>query len=125
MRKRASARERIKSIGEQGGLDIVGMEEGSEFEEEDYNILLSRMRGTAVERHLFRQYLSMIQVPRRSWSALSHAWCYRWLLEYGPKPSAAQREYVYQAARQAGWQQIIVSGSAAGRMAADHCRHQP
>lgn len=104
------ARERIKSIGEQGGLDIVGMEEGSEFEEEDYNILLSRMRGTAVERHLFRQYLSMLQAGRATWRRLyASAWCYPYLLEYGPKPSAAQRELVYQAARQAGWQQIIVA----------------
>lgn len=40
-------RERIRSIGQKGGLDLAWMEEATEFEEEDFNELLTRMRGTA------------------------------------------------------------------------------
>lgn len=40
-------RERLKSIGQDGGLDIVWMEEATEFEEEDFNAVLARMRGKA------------------------------------------------------------------------------
>lgn len=49
-----NARERIKSIGERGGLDLVAMEEGTEFDEEDFNLLGSRMRSTAMP---FRQII--------------------------------------------------------------------
>lgn len=104
------ARERIKSIGEQGALDIVVMEEGTEFEEEDYNMLISRMRGTAVERYLFSQYLKALPAGRAAWrSTYARAWFYPYLLEYGTRPKAAQRELVYQHARQLGWRQIIVA----------------
>lgn len=40
-----AARERIRSMGQEGGLDMVWMEEAHEFEEEDFNELLARMRG--------------------------------------------------------------------------------
>jgi hypothetical protein len=40
-------RERIRSIGLKGGLDIVWMEEATEFVEQDYNEILARMRGNA------------------------------------------------------------------------------
>lgn len=40
-------RERLKSIGQDGGLDIVWMEEATEFDESDYNAVLARMRGKA------------------------------------------------------------------------------
>lgn len=41
------ARERIRSYGISGGMDIVWMEEATEFEEEDFNEVIARMRGTA------------------------------------------------------------------------------
>lgn len=40
-------RESIRSIGLAGGLDMVWMEEATQFDESDYNELLARMRGTA------------------------------------------------------------------------------
>lgn len=40
-------RERIRSIGLKGGLDICWMEEATEFEEQDYNEIIARMRGSA------------------------------------------------------------------------------
>jgi len=40
-------RERLKSIGSKGGVDIAFMEEATEFEEADYNAVLARMRGRA------------------------------------------------------------------------------
>ena len=42
-------RERIRSAGQDGGLDIVWMEEAIEFEEEDYNEVTARMRGRAAD----------------------------------------------------------------------------
>lgn len=42
-------RERIRSIGQSGGLDIVWMEEATQFEEGDYNEVLARMRGYAAD----------------------------------------------------------------------------
>lgn len=41
------SRESLKSIGKAGAADIWWMEEGSDFEEEDFNAVLARMRGTA------------------------------------------------------------------------------
>lgn len=41
-----SQREGVRSIGPAGGLDIVWMEEASQFVEQDYNEILARMRGT-------------------------------------------------------------------------------
>ncbi len=41
------ARERIRSYGAEGGIDIAWMEEATEFEEEDFNEIQARMRGTA------------------------------------------------------------------------------
>ena len=41
------AREGLKSIGKDGSVDFWWVEEGSEFEEEDFNAILARMRGTA------------------------------------------------------------------------------
>jgi len=38
-------REQIRSIGQEGALDIVWMEEANGFEESDYNEILARMRG--------------------------------------------------------------------------------
>lgn len=40
-------RERLRSIGAEGGVDIAWMEEATEFDENDYNALIARMRGTA------------------------------------------------------------------------------
>jgi hypothetical protein len=40
-------RENIRSAGQHGGIDIVWMEEGIQFDEEDYNELLPRLRGRA------------------------------------------------------------------------------
>lgn len=40
-------REQIRSIGIAGGVDICWMEEATMFEEDDFNELLARMRGTA------------------------------------------------------------------------------
>ncbi|MDY6835506.1 MAG: phage terminase large subunit [Chloroflexota bacterium] len=37
--------EQIRSIGQDGALDIVWMEEANEFTEDDYNEVLARMRG--------------------------------------------------------------------------------
>lgn len=41
------ARERIRSLGIEGGIDIAWMEEATEFDEEDFNELIARMRGRA------------------------------------------------------------------------------
>lgn len=40
-------REQIRSIGQEGALDIVWMEEATRFVEDDYNEILTRMRGRA------------------------------------------------------------------------------
>jgi PBSX family phage terminase large subunit len=40
-------REQIRSIGQDGGLDIAWMEEATRFTEDDFNELLPRMRGKA------------------------------------------------------------------------------
>lgn len=40
-------RERLKSIGQDGAVDIVWMEEATEFEESDFNSVAARMRGKA------------------------------------------------------------------------------
>lgn len=40
-------REQIRSAGVEGGIDFVWMEEATQFEEDDYNELLARMRGRA------------------------------------------------------------------------------
>lgn len=40
-------RERIRSIGLKGGLDIAWLEEATQFDEEDLNEVLARMRGSA------------------------------------------------------------------------------
>lgn len=42
-------REAIRSIGQEGGLDFVWMEEATAFTEEDYNEIIARMRGTAAD----------------------------------------------------------------------------
>lgn len=42
-----NARENLKSIGQDGAVDIALMEEGSQFEEEDINAMIARMRGKA------------------------------------------------------------------------------
>lgn len=40
-------RERIRSVGQAGGVDIAWLEEATEFSREDFDELLARMRGTA------------------------------------------------------------------------------
>jgi len=40
-------REALKSIGKEGNVDFTLMEEANAFSEEDYNLILTRMRGTA------------------------------------------------------------------------------
>lgn len=44
-----SQRESIRSIGQDGALDIVWVEEANAFEEDDLNELLGRMRGKATD----------------------------------------------------------------------------
>ena len=41
------SRKKIRSIGKRGGLDFVWVEEATELQESDFNIILSRMRGNA------------------------------------------------------------------------------
>lgn len=41
------ARENLKSIGQDGAVDIAVLEEGTQFEEEDLNAMIARMRGKA------------------------------------------------------------------------------
>jgi len=43
--KDAEQRERIRSIGLKGGVDIAWMEEATQFDESDFNELIARMRG--------------------------------------------------------------------------------
>lgn len=45
--KNDEQREQIRSIGARGGIDIAWMEEATSFEENDFNELIARMRGTA------------------------------------------------------------------------------
>lgn len=45
--KGKSEREKLRSIGSRGSLDMVFMEEGIEYEEDDFNAVTSRMRGNA------------------------------------------------------------------------------
>jgi hypothetical protein len=45
--KDENQREHIRSLGQKGGLDIVWMEEATQFDEEDLNEILARMRGNA------------------------------------------------------------------------------
>lgn len=40
-------REQIRSIGQEGGVDLVWMEEATEFTEDDFNEITARMRGRA------------------------------------------------------------------------------
>lgn len=42
-----NARENLKSIGQDGAVDIALMEEGSQFEEADLHAMIARMRGKA------------------------------------------------------------------------------
>ena len=45
--KDAEQRERIRSVGLKGGVDIAWMEEATQFEEADLNEVIARMRGRA------------------------------------------------------------------------------
>ena len=45
--KNEEQREQIRSIGQEGSVDIIWMEEANKFTEDDYNEVLARMRGTA------------------------------------------------------------------------------
>lgn len=47
--KNEEQREQIRSIGQDGSVDIAWMEEANKFTEEDFNELIARMRGTAAE----------------------------------------------------------------------------
>lgn len=38
-------RQRLRSVGQRGGVDVAWMEEATEFEEDDFNALSARMRG--------------------------------------------------------------------------------
>src|SRR5690348_13375062 len=40
-------RQRLRSIGAEGGVDIAWLEEATEFSEDDYNAVLARLRGQA------------------------------------------------------------------------------
>ena len=48
------ARERLRSIGIQGGVDLICVEEANQLDERDYNELLARLRG---RRGGFRQII--------------------------------------------------------------------
>ena len=54
-------REHIRSIGSKGGIDGAWMEEGTAFEESDFNELLARMRGTATETYYRRLIAGKLQ----------------------------------------------------------------
>lgn len=41
------SRQSLKSIGQDGAVDIAWMEEATQFDEEDYNAVIARMRGKA------------------------------------------------------------------------------
>jgi hypothetical protein len=41
------ARDNLKSIGQDGAVDIAVLEEGTQFEDDDFNAMLARMRGKA------------------------------------------------------------------------------
>lgn len=58
-------REAIRSIGQQGGLDWLWMEEATAFEEEDFNELLPRMRGRAVENYYLLRGFSQEEAYER------------------------------------------------------------
>lgn len=44
-----NSREGLKSIGKKGSVDMWWLEEATEFEEEDFNIVTTRMRGTTAD----------------------------------------------------------------------------
>lgn len=52
--KDAKQREQIRSIGKSGTVDFVWMEEANQFEEDDFNEILARLRGKAAP---FRQIM--------------------------------------------------------------------
>ena len=43
----AEDREKLKSIGRKGGVDMILMEEATQFDERDYNAIKGRLRGSA------------------------------------------------------------------------------
>ena len=45
----AKARERLKSIGHDGAVDIAWLEEATEFERADFDAVQARMRGKAAD----------------------------------------------------------------------------
>jgi len=47
--KDAEQRERIRSFGLKGGIDICWMEEATQFDESDFNEVMARMRGRAAD----------------------------------------------------------------------------
>lgn len=47
--KNEEQREQIRSIGQDGSVDICWMEEANKFTEDDFNEVLARMRGTAAD----------------------------------------------------------------------------
>lgn len=67
-------RERLRSIGPDGGADIAWMEEATEFEEADYNAVSARLRGRAAP---WRQLLLSCNPD-----APTH-WIYRRLIQGG------------------------------------------
>lgn len=60
-------REQVRSIGQTGGVDIIWMEEATAFEEYDFNELLPRMRGRAVENYWISKGYSEEEARRRGW----------------------------------------------------------
>ncbi len=67
-------RQQIRSIGQDGGLDICWMEEANAFTEADFNELLARMRGKAAP---WRQVLLSTNPDA------PHHWIYRRLIQGG------------------------------------------
>jgi len=81
-------RESIRSIGLEGGLDIVWIEEAHLFTLADYEELLPRMRGRAAYQYYIRRGLSPEAAERKAWMQIilttnpdsEHHWIYRDLI---------------------------------------------
>lgn len=84
-------RERIRGVGQDGGVDIVWMEEATHFEEDDFNEVLPRMRGKASNLAVEAKYNDLGDPAK---------------LEEG-----TYRKYFDEdgTPRLAGWQQVILS----------------
>lgn len=60
-------REQIRSVGTKGGVDMIWMEEATAFHEEDFNELLPRLRGRAVDKYYAAKGNSPKQARKMGW----------------------------------------------------------